>query len=29
MFRLSAATEAPKVTSGGGLFTRGSKYRFR
>lgn len=25
---MSAATEAPKVTSGGGLFTRGSKYRF-
>ncbi|ELT91322.1 hypothetical protein CAPTEDRAFT_180802 [Capitella teleta] len=27
-FTLSNATEAPRVTSGGGLFTRGSKFRF-
>ena len=27
-FRLQSATDAPKVTSGGGIFTRGSKFRF-
>lgn len=27
-FTLGASSEAPKVTSGGGIFTRGSKFRF-